>query len=427
MRVLIADDDAGTRLLISAALMRLGHDCVEAASGDEALQLFTQAPPDVVITDLRMPGAIDGSALISRVRAMPDVDYAYVMVVTGHADEATGLNAMEAGADDLVMKPLDPADLERKLIAAARVTTLHRRLHRDARQDPLTGIGNRLRLAEDVEALCGRVARYGHMYCAALLDVDNFKAYNDQAGHLPGDEVLRSVADALARTIRSGDTLYRYGGEEFLVLLPEQTLDGAALAGERLRLAVEELGLPHPDGGAVTVSVGVAGMGDASCTPEELFEHADRALYRAKENGRNRVELEPMGAPVEEERPIRLLIADDDEGTRLMLTAIAHRDTGLDLVGAAARRLGGDPARDAPAPRRGAAGLRHAGRRGREGRDRHPRGAARRAHRRVQRRRQPERAARHVARRGDRLPRQGRRRRRDRPHHPQRLQVVITA
>jgi diguanylate cyclase (GGDEF)-like protein len=200
----------------------------------------------------------------------------------------------------------------------------------------LTGIGNRLRLAEDVEALCGRVARYGHAYCAALIDVDRFKGYNDGAGHLPGDEVLRAVADALAATIRSGDTLYRYGGEEFLVLLPEQTLDTAALAGERLREAVEGLSLPRPDGGVVTVSVGVAGMGDASCTPEELFELADKALYRAKENGRNRVEVEPVGEAEPAEKPIRLLIADDDEGTRVMLTAIAHRDAGLDLVGAAA-------------------------------------------------------------------------------------------
>ncbi len=335
MRVLIADDEPGTRMLIAATLQRLGHDVVEAGTGDEALRMYVQDPPEVVITDLAMPGAIDGSGLISRVRALPDTAYAYVMVVTGSADEEIARSAMEAGADDLVLKPLDPADLERKLIAAARVTTLHRRLHRDARQDPLTGIGNRLRLAEDVEALCGRVARYGHAYCAALIDVDRFKEYNDAAGHLPGDDVLRAVADALAGSIRSGDTLYRYGGEEFLVLLPEQTLDTAAQAGERLRQAVEALALPRPGGGAVTVSVGVAGMGDASCTPEELFELADKALYRAKERGRNRVEVQPVGVEAPGEKPIRLLVADDDEGTRLMLSAIAGRDPGLELVGAA--------------------------------------------------------------------------------------------
>ena len=101
---------------------------------------------------------------------------------------------MEAGADDLLLKPLDVAQLERKLIAAGRVTALHRRMHADARQDTLTGLGNRLRLAEDLEALCGRVARYGHVYCAALFDIDGFKGYNDGAGHLAGDDVLRRVA-----------------------------------------------------------------------------------------------------------------------------------------------------------------------------------------------------------------------------------------
>ena len=181
MRVLIADDDAGTRLLISAALMRLGHECVEAASGDEALQLFTQPPLPTSSSptwDARRDRRL-GADLARRAPCPTST------TPTSWSSPATptrppGRHAMEAGADDLVIKPLDPADLERKLIAAARVTALHRRLHRDARQDPLTGIGNRLRLAEDVEALCGRVARYGHVYCAALLDVDHFKALQRQ-------------------------------------------------------------------------------------------------------------------------------------------------------------------------------------------------------------------------------------------------------
>jgi len=220
-----------------------------------------------------------------------------VLVLTAESDEGQARAAMEAGADDIVIKPLDPAELERKLIAARRVTGLHRRMHSDARQDTLTGVGNRLRLAEDLDALCGRVARYGHAYCVALLDVDHFKELNDSAGHRAGDEVLRRIAAALAQTIRRGDALYRYGGEEFLVLLPEQTLDGAKLAGERLRACVEELALEHPAGGIVTASVGVAGLGSQACSPDELFELADRALYRAKEGGRNKVEVELAGLP----------------------------------------------------------------------------------------------------------------------------------
>jgi diguanylate cyclase (GGDEF)-like protein len=180
--------------------------------------------------------------------------------------------------------------------------------------------------------LCGRVARYHHVYSVAVFDVDGFKGYNDGAGHLAGDDVLRRVAGELERQIRTGDAVYRYGGEEFLVLLPEQTIEAAALAAERLRAAVEALAIPHPAGGVVTVSAGVAALQDDG-TPDDLFELADQALYRAKQNGRNRVELHQDEAT--DERAIRLLIADDDPSIRLVLAALASRHDDLDLVGEA--------------------------------------------------------------------------------------------
>jgi diguanylate cyclase (GGDEF)-like protein len=287
----------------------------------------------VVITDWQMPG-MDGTALAKAIRAHSASSYAYVMVLTGAADEDSARAAMEAGADDLLLKPLDPAQLERKLIAAGRVTALHRRLHDDARHDALTGLSNRLRLAEDLELLCGRVERYGHAYCVALFDVDDFKGYNDAAGHLAGDGVLRSVAQALQRQIRTGDALYRYGGEEFLVLLPEQTIESAGLAADRLRGAVEALALPHPAGGHVTVSAGVAGTTERGCRPDELFELADQALFRAKDAGRNRVEVHGGGVK-SGEAPLRLLIADDDPGSRLLLSALVGREAAFELVGEA--------------------------------------------------------------------------------------------
>jgi diguanylate cyclase (GGDEF)-like protein len=339
MRVLIADDEPGTRLTLAAAIERLGHECTQAEDGTHALQLFYEHAPEVVITDWDMPG-LDGTRLARAIRAAPDMPYAYVIVLTGRADEAAAREAMRAGADDLVIKPLEPVELERKLISAERMTGLHRQLHGDARQDALTGLGNRRRLTEDLAALNGRVARYGHVYCVALFDIDHFKTLNDNAGHAAGDQVLRAVARALDDAIRGGDTMYRYGGEEFLVLLSEQSLDGAARAGERLRAAVEALGLVHPEG-TVTVSAGVAGPGDPSSgSPEQLIERADRALYRAKELGRNRVEIfrpaPPDPAPERAETVVRLLIADDDEAVRLTLSALAARHPALDLVGAAA-------------------------------------------------------------------------------------------
>lgn len=313
MHVLIADDDPGTRLLMGAAVQRLGHETTLAEDGDAAWAAYQAARPEVVITDWDMPG-MDGTALIRAIRSHPGTGYAYAMVVTGAADEASSRAAMEAGADDLVPKPFDPAALERKLIAADRVTAMHRRMHEDARHDVLTGVGNRLRLVEDLRVLSGRMERYGHGSCVALLDVDHFKAYNDTAGHLAGDDVLRAVAGALRATIRSGDTLYRYGGEEFLVLLPEQTLERAALAAERLRAAVEALGIAHPNGGVVTVSVGVAQPTECTGAPEALLELADQALYRAKEAGRNRVEVHLPGPDGDGDGDggLRLLVADEE-------------------------------------------------------------------------------------------------------------------
>jgi diguanylate cyclase (GGDEF)-like protein len=333
MHVLIADDDPGTRLLVSSCVERLGHRCTIAADGAEAWRLYQQDTPEVVITDWEMPG-MNGTALSRAIRARGDGSYAYVIVLTGAADEEAARTTMEAGADDLLLKPPDLAQLERKLIAAGRVTALHRRLHEDARHDTLTGLGNRLRLAEDLEALCGRVERYGHSYCVALFDIDDFKGYNDAAGHLAGDAALRAVAGALQQQIRTGDAVYRYGGEEFLVLLPEQSLESAGLAAERLHAAVGELRLPHPSGGVVTVSAGVAGLGEKTTRPDHVFELADQALYRAKQGGRNRVEVHGNDAEAEDSS-IRLLIADDDPSIRLTLTALLQREPGFELVGEA--------------------------------------------------------------------------------------------
>ena len=123
---------------------------------------------------------------------------------------------------------------------------LNAMLYEDSRRDRLTGLGNRRRQDEDLALLAGRAERYGHGFSVVLFDVDRFKAYNDSAGHPAGDEVLRTVAGALAQQCRSGDTVYRYGGEELLAVLPAQDLEGAAIAAERMRGAVEALAIPHP-------------------------------------------------------------------------------------------------------------------------------------------------------------------------------------
>ncbi|MBW3622613.1 MAG: diguanylate cyclase [Armatimonadetes bacterium] len=172
---------------------------------------------------------------------------------------------------------------------------LNQELQQEARHDPLTGLANRLQMEEDLEMMHGRVERYGHSFCVAFCDVDKFKPYNDHYGHAAGDEVLQAVGQTLADQSRIGDRTYRYGGEEFLVVLPEQTLDTALLTLNRMRAAVEAKGIPHEakePPGVVTVSAGIAEVRPGSGKSlDELLKDADDALYRAKASGRNRVEV----------------------------------------------------------------------------------------------------------------------------------------
>ncbi len=306
MRIVIAEDDTVSRLVLEAAVTALGHECFTTVDGEDAWQLFQGLDVDVVISDRAMP-RMGGIELCRRVRAQDRGAYTYFIFLTALDEKLQILSGMEAGADDYLVKPLDIDELKMRLLVASRVTTLHRqlfkqsaeleelnrRLLQQSRTDALTQVGNRLKLREDLETICERVERYQHSYSVIMCDIDCFKAYNDSQGHLAGDEVLRAVATILANTCRGGDQVYRYGGEEFLVLVPEQSLDNGAAAAERYRSAVEELGIPHIANtakGIVTISAGVASLSPSDIKSVDAWlNEADAALYRAKQSGRNRV------------------------------------------------------------------------------------------------------------------------------------------
>jgi len=313
MDILVVDDDPATRLTVASAVERLGHRAIPAADGREGWSLFESERPSVLITDWAMPG-LDGTELTRRVRADPGPRYTFVMVLTGEADESAARDAMRAGADDVIVKPLDPAELERKLIAAERVTAMHRRMLEDARRDPLTGAGSRLRLVEDLDALCARVERYGHNYCVAMFGIDG------------EDEALRVAARALGQAIRSGDVFYRSGAREFVALLPEQARDTATLATERLRAAAEG----SHEGAKVSAGLVMTGAAGVENTPEALLTGAEAALTRARESGGGMVAQDAAGGAT-----LRLLVADDDPVSRLMMGAIVKREAGFELVGEA--------------------------------------------------------------------------------------------
>jgi diguanylate cyclase (GGDEF)-like protein len=306
VKILMADDDPTSRLIAQMALRNLGHECHSVSDGAQAWDAFRSHRPDVVISDWMMPG-LSGLQLCRNIRAHAAGSYTYFIMVTSQGALDQILEGMNAGADDYLIKPLDPDDLQARLIAAARVTSLHRQLaHQQteleelnleltaiARRDPLTGLGNRRALQEDLDLLEARVTRYGHRYCMALLDVDHFKSYNDTYGHLAGDQILQTVAAQLKKQARGGDALYRYGGEEFLCIFPEQSLTTGTIAVQRMRKGVELLAIPHADNplGVLTFSAGMAILDPGHTRPaSDALKEADEALYRAKQLGRNRVE-----------------------------------------------------------------------------------------------------------------------------------------
>jgi diguanylate cyclase (GGDEF)-like protein len=310
LRVLVADDDRDARDVLEGAIRCLGHSCAVARDGLEALEMQHADRADVIISDWKMP-RMDGLELCRQIRADDAaLPYTHFIFVTGNSEKAYSVEGMRAGADDYFVKPIDLDELETRLTVAGRMLLVNRELRarntvlrRDseraiaaARTDSLTTALNRLALSEYLAALAARVSRYGHRYCAALCDVDNFKAYNDCFGHLSGDEALRAIADAIRGQLRAGDGFYRYGGEEFLAILPEQSLIEASAGVERARLAVERLQIPHAPGtGApfVTISAGIAALGaDSPSSIDDWLRRSDAALYVAKSLGRNRVEVE---------------------------------------------------------------------------------------------------------------------------------------
>jgi two-component system, cell cycle response regulator len=304
MKVLVVESDNMSRRIVQRTVEQAGHACLVAADGLQAWALMQAEQVDVVISSWRLPG-LNGLELCRLVRARDVPRYTYFIFLTSLEDRQHILAGMEAGADYHLVKPLKPEQLILLLGQAARLTTLQRQWHEryvgceqlidrlaaQARTDPLTQLGNRLRLQEHLELLQGRAARYGHSFCAAMYDIDGFKSYNDSFGHTAGDEVLVQLADLTRRVFRSGDGLFRYGGDEFLVILPEQTLASAMIAVERQRREFEALAIPQAVPGSapvLTLSAGVAEMAPHENEPvEALITEADAALYRAKAAGGN--------------------------------------------------------------------------------------------------------------------------------------------
>ena len=302
MKILVAEDDEVSRFMTVKALEKLGYPCTAASDGLVAWEAFGREGFDVVISDWMMP-RVDGIELCRRIRASEQRRYTYFIILTALAEREFRLTGMRAGADDYLDKPLDREELSLRLIVAERVTRLHRKLEDQAlelerlnrelfdtgRRDPLTGIANRRRMQEDLHDL----ERESSGLSVALFDIDHFKRYNDTYLHVAGDEVLRRVASVLSRHVGDDEGIYRYGGEEFLLVM-RRPIERAARHVDAMRAAVEACAIPHaasPDAPIVTVSAGVSAVDprEAAAAFINAIRAADEALLRAKREGRNRV------------------------------------------------------------------------------------------------------------------------------------------
>jgi diguanylate cyclase (GGDEF)-like protein len=298
--VVVAEDSRAVRRLISDALAPYGLTVLTAADGRAALECCATSNPDVVLLDVEMP-ELDGFATLAALHAMPGLDRVPVLFLTGRTDVDDVVRALDRGAHDYVRKPFDAAELLARVSAALRLKRLEDELRLAtaradalARTDSLTGLANRRELDRVLSTLTARDAPHaagGLPGCAAILvDVDHFKAINDAHGHLAGDAVLREIGRRLrARLAGEGEAIGRWGGEEFLVVLPQADMTAALRSAERLRSAIASAPVHAPGAGPlhVTVSCGVALSGGGST--DALLREADAALYAAKDAGRNTV------------------------------------------------------------------------------------------------------------------------------------------
>lgn len=291
--IMLVDDERSVRGLVRALLTSQDHAVVEAENGVQALELLSRVQPDVILLDIEMPG-IDGYGVLAALRARADVAHVPVIFLTGPATVEDVILGLSRGAHDYLRKPFDEAELLARVSAALRVKRLEDELRRRnaeldvvSRTDVLTGLHNRRHLEESLRQLTSQARRYGQPFSVVMFDIDRFKSINDEYGRAPGDDVLRTVARRLQGSIRESDILGRWGGEEFLALLPMTDLDGARTFAERIRamidwaeVVIDGVGTVH-----VTTSAGCAAGTDVG----ELLLRADEALYAAKKAGRNAV------------------------------------------------------------------------------------------------------------------------------------------
>jgi diguanylate cyclase (GGDEF)-like protein len=302
--VLVVDDDAVSRKLFEKHLKKAGLEVGIAGNGSEALDLFDKKFYPIVLTDWMMP-EIDGPNLCRLIREKKTDGYVFIILITSRDSKTDIVSGLESGADDYLTKPIHPAELVARIKTGIRVLKLEQSLKNANEEirllsisDPLTGCFNRSYLDERFSQELRRATRYSHSLSIVLADIDHFKRINDTYGHQAGDEVLKVFAERITRQIRKKvDWVVRYGGEEFLIVLPETCCEGARSMAERLRSAVASKNI-QISGDQVNITASFGGTSkkfsprsSPDINMDKLIRIADEQLYRSKGEGRNLVNL----------------------------------------------------------------------------------------------------------------------------------------
>jgi diguanylate cyclase (GGDEF)-like protein len=298
VKILIAADDVISRQLLAATLKKLGHEVTIASDGREAVQrLSAEDAPRFAILDWMMP-ELDGLEVCRQLRKRGD-PYVYIILLTARSEHADMVRALDGDVDDFLAKPFDIAELKARLRSGARILDLQEGLVRSreelrhlATHDHLTGTLNRRAVVDQLDIELRRASRDGTSVAVVIADLDHFKHVNDRYGHSAGDAVLVQAAVRIRSVLRGHDVIGRYGGEEFLIILPDcgpvEAVEAAARACQAVATSPTVTGDTLL---SVTASAGIATTRSGATAVQKLIDAADKALYRAKAAGRNRIEL----------------------------------------------------------------------------------------------------------------------------------------
>jgi len=296
--ILIVDDDTAVKTSTREFLELTGASVITASSAEEALDLLNDFTPDVILTDIMMKG-MNGLELTRFVRKNYGVA---VIVMTGYSADYSYEEAVNAGASDFIFKPFRFGELDLRIKRVMREVKLKKehaklmnRLEELAITDGLTGLYNSRHFFSQLKMEIERCTRYRHPLSLLLLDIDRFKNFNDTWGHLEGDKVLMAMGEIITSCLRSNDTAYRYGGEEFTVILPETQVEEACLVGERIRgiLSQHKFTPDKETAVKVTISLGVTQL-SIKDSLESFIKRADMAMYESKKAGRDQLTCLPF-------------------------------------------------------------------------------------------------------------------------------------